>query len=267
MVKRVVSSIVGFLILIFVLFIKNETIFSLAVTIVALIGLNEFYNAIKAKGMKPIEIVGYLVTTFLLMIGLVNNNILSTFLTFLVPLILLILFAYSIFTNMKINIVDISVTVFGILYVAYLFSFVILTKQMNNGNYYVWYIFGGAWATDIFAFLIGSKFGKHKFSAISPKKSIEGCIGGILGCMIFFIGFTYFLTTKDIILNYTYIIILSITISIISQIGDFAASTIKRYCDIKDYGSILPGHGGILDRFDSMLFISPIIYAYFTYLI
>jgi phosphatidate cytidylyltransferase len=267
MIKRVISSLIGISLVIVIMILNNELIFNFAVTIIALIGLNEFYNAVKAKNIKPVEIIGYLSTTLLLIIGIVDNKILSIILTFMLPLILLILFFESIITNIKTNIVDISATILGICYVSLLFSFLILTKQTTNGNLYVWYIFGGAWATDIFAYLIGKNFGKHKFSAVSPNKSIEGCIGGLLGCIIFFIGYTYFLSTRGIVLNYIYIILLSIIVSVISQIGDFSASTIKRYCGIKDYGSVLPGHGGILDRFDSMLFISPIIYAYFNYLV
>ena len=120
--------------------------------------------------------------------------------------------------------------------------------------------------TDIFAYLVGITIGKHKISEISPKKSIEGCIGGIVGCVLFFVGYTYYLNTLGFELNYILMGIIGIVTSVISQIGDLAASSIKRYCEIKDFGNIMPGHGGILDRFDSIILIAPFIYMFFSIL-
>ena len=110
--------------------------------------------------------------------------------------------------------------------------------------------------------------GKHKFSQISPKKSIEGCIGGVIGCIAFYLIYTYFLNNNVDGLEINYILAgcLGLLVSIVSQIGDFAASSIKRFCEIKDYSEIMPGHGGILDRFDSILLISPLVYACLTLL-
>ena len=143
---------------------------------------------------------------------------------------------------------------------------------MDNGVYYVWYILGAAWMTDTFAYMFGMITGKtignHKFSkVISPNKSVEGCVGGIIGCVLFFLGYTYYLGTIGIELNYYMMAIIGFIASVISQIGDFSASTIKRYCKIKDFGSIMPGHGGVLDRFDSVLFVAPFMYLVFNILI
>ena len=109
--------------------------------------------------------------------------------------------------------------------------------------------------------------GNHKFSKISPNKSIEGCVGGIVGCIIFFVAYTNYLNTIGIELNYILMAIIGLVTSIISQIGDFSASTIKRHCKIKDFGSIMPGHGGVLDRFDSILLVAPFIYFIFNIII
>ena len=123
----------------------------------------------------------------------------------------------------------------------------------------MWLVFISAWGSDTCAYLVGILIGKHKVpSTLSPKKTIEGCIGGVVGAGI--IGFVYGNILSDIILGIVFASI-CMTGSIISQIGDLAASAVKRNMDIKDYGKIIPGHGGIMDRFDSIIFVTPIIYA------
>lgn len=266
MLKRIVSMVVGILILAIVMVWNNTFVFSIAVTVVAMIGIYEFYNALKKKGFHPIEWIGYITTALLFAIPFLSIDALRISLTMALPILILLSFLVSIVKKLKINVSDIAITLLGIIYVTFLFAFLIFTRQLNNGTYYIWLILGGAWVTDTFAYLTGITIGKHKFSKISPKKSIEGCIGGIVGCALFFLGYTYYLNTLNFELNYLIMGIIGIIISIVSQIGDFAASSIKRYCEIKDFGSIMPGHGGILDRFDSIILIAPFIYLIFSIL-
>ena len=106
--------------------------------------------------------------------------------------------------------------------------------------------------------------GKHKFSKISPKKSIEGCIAGTIGAILIMLIYTYVVNTLwEMQYSYITIAIISFILSIIGQIGDFAASSIKRYVDIKDYSNLIPGHGGMLDRIDSLMFLAPFAYVLF----
>ena len=109
--------------------------------------------------------------------------------------------------------------------------------------------------------------GKHKFSKVSPKKSIEGCIGGTIGAILIMLIYTYIIN-KYLGMNYSYLFIAGIgfILSLVGQIGDFSASSIKRFVDIKDYSNLIPGHGGMLDRIDSLIFLSPFAYALFTLL-
>ncbi|MNT18687.1 Phosphatidate cytidylyltransferase [compost metagenome] len=110
--------------------------------------------------------------------------------------------------------------------------------------------------------MIGARFGKHKFSAVSPKKSIEGAIAGMIGAVLVSILFTFVIgKVWQIEFSYISIAIMTLILSVIGQIGDFAASTIKRYVDIKDYSELIPGHGGMLDRIDSLMFIAPFAYV------
>lgn len=178
------------------------------------------------------------------------------------------MFAYIVIKQLKVTIIDVAITFFSILYVPFMFSFIKLLFIQPHGRILVIIAFVCATATDTFAYEIGSRFGKHKLSpVVSPKKSIEGSTAGIIAAMITtgvtcYIANTYFGTEFNIIL----MIFMGAIFSVVGQIGDLAASSIKRYCEQKDFSHLLPGHGGILDRFDSIMFISPILYV-FMYLI
>lgn len=184
-----------------------------------------------------------------------------------VPTILIVLFAQVVATEMRTTFKDIAYTFIGIFYVVFFIMFVAFIDGMPNGKILIWYVILAAWGTDIFAYLIGKHFGKHKFSKVSPKKSIEGCIGGTVGAVILMLIYTYVANTYWG-MNYSYIFItgIGIILSLVGQIGDFAASSIKRFVDIKDYSNLIPGHGGMLDRIDSLIFLAPFAYALFTLL-
>ena len=163
---------------------------------------------------------------------------------------------------MKTTVTDIMITLFGMFYVVFFLSFIPLLHGIENGKYLIWFILFAAWGTDTCAYFIGCKFGKHKFSKISPKKSIEGCIGGTVGSMILALIYAFALNKLvGLEISYLYITLTGFVLSILSQIGDLSASSIKRTVGIKDFGNLIPGHGGMLDRIDSIIFIAP--FAYF----
>ena len=147
-------------------------------------------------------------------------------------------------------------------------SIALLRRQGNTGVYLYGLIFIGAWMTDTGAYFVGVLFGKHKLiPKVSPKKTVEGAFGGILGCIIGFVIYGFILqSVSEVKVNYIAITVLAIVISIVSQFGDLVASYIKREREIKDFGFIFPGHGGVLDRFDSIIAVAPTIYfiTYFT---
>ena len=139
-----------------------------------------------------------------------------------------------------------------------LIDFIILTMDnFDMGKIYVWLIFIIAFATDTCAYFVGYAFGKHKLiPKVSPKKTIEGSIGGILGSTLICLAFGYYFN-----IDLKVIVILGFLGSIVAQVGDLFASSIKRYVGIKDYGKLIPGHGGILDRFDSVILVAPFVYS------
>lgn len=259
--KRYITALIGFPIVACVLVLGNKYLIDALFAIVATIALYEYNHAIKLKA-NPIQWLGYLFCAVIAFIHVIPLQYLVTIIGVAVPTSILILFLHTIISNMKINIQDIALTFFGICYIVLFLLFMPVLMGSENGKLLVWYIIFAAWGTDTCAYIIGCKFGKHKISLISPKKSVEGCIGGTLGSLIFIIGYTIFLNMKfGMNINYLVISAIGIVLSLLGQIGDFSASVIKRYVGIKDYGNIFPGHGGMLDRIDSVIFIAP--FAYF----
>ena len=151
-----------------------------------------------------------------------------------------------------------------------MFSFIYRIRITEYGIYLVWMVFIASWISDTFAYFTGVLFGKHKLAPVlSPKKSIEGSVGGVIGSALAGALFGYLFATRvgqevNLILVCA---VLGALGSIISQIGDLAASAIKRNQDIKDYGTLIPGHGGIMDRFDSVIVTAPIIYFLVYYFV
>lgn len=179
-----------------------------------------------------------------------------------IPTSIVLLFINVIATSMKVEPKDIFATFFGICYVIGFLVFLPLLYSTPNGKFLIWYILIAAWGTDTFAYAVGMRFGKHKLTKISPKKSVEGSIGGTIGAIVLALIYTAIVQKYvNLNLSYTFVAITTLALSILSQLGDLAASSIKRKMEIKDYGNLIPGHGGMIDRIDSIIFVAP--FAYF----
>jgi phosphatidate cytidylyltransferase len=180
----------------------------------------------------------------------------------LIFLITVVSMATPIF-NSKYNVLSSAISVTGFIYIAGFFSLLVLTRNHLNGDRLIWIVFIISWCSDTFAYFAGRTLGKHKLCpTVSPKKTIEGSIGGILGSIVGIMIWGYF--NQEIPFEWYQLILLSILGSVVAQIGDLSASLIKRFIGIKDYGNIMPGHGGVLDRFDSILLVAPVVYYYIT---
>lgn len=156
---------------------------------------------------------------------------------------------------------NVTSALFGIFYIGWLSGrHLILLRKMSGGRELVFFLLGIAWSSDISAYLIGSRFGKHKIiPAISPGKSLEGFISGIAFSVIFAVMWRHWLLAD---ISFLHVMVLSAGLAIVGQIGDLAESLLKRSANVKDSGKLIPGHGGILDRCDSMMFIAPALYYY-----
>ncbi|SHJ91076.1 phosphatidate cytidylyltransferase [Paramaledivibacter caminithermalis] len=255
MLKRILTGVIGLPLLIFIV-ISGGWILKLSTLVVVLMALREFYQSFNHKNIYPLSCVGYLFTVFMYTTAS-NFNINLTFL--LITFASLIIFLF----NKKVTFNDIAITLLGFLYISYFLLHIILTSKLNS-NLIIWFIFIIAWSADTSAYFAGNFLGsklfgpKKLFPEVSPKKTIEGFIGGICGSTLASFLFSYFFIPSFMVHS----IIIGFFGSIISQTGDLIASRIKRAVGIKDFGNVMPGHGGILDRFDSILLIAPVVYYY-----
>ncbi len=274
LVKRILSLVLGFAFTIWVVIWTNQIMVNLVIGVFTLIAVHELDKAFRQKQIKPITYISYALTAVIYIINtlcylnIIKMDILIVYAYIVLPIAILSLFIAYVIKHHKYTIMDVGVTLLQMAYPIFLFTFITNIYSLANGKMIIWYIFIGSWFTDIFAFCIGKTFGKTTFTSISPKKTIEGCMGGVLGAVIGFGVFTYIINRFFCLgINYTHIIVLAIVCSIVSQVGDLFASSIKRFTGIKDFGNVFPGHGGMIDRFDSTLFIAPLIFAYFYFLI
>ena len=173
----------------------------------------------------------------------------------LIIVLIAMMFVY-VFSYPKYHAEQVMAAFFGVVYVGVMLSYIYQTRMIRDGAFLVWLIFLCSWGCDTCAYCVGMLIGKHKMAPVlSPKKSVEGAVGGVVGAAA--LGAIYAAVTHGPIVEYAVICAVG---ALISMVGDLAASAIKRNRGIKDYGKLIPGHGGILDRFDSVIFTSPIIF-------
>ena len=262
--KRTVTTIIG-VSLAFVTIFWIGFPFFIIITIIALLGLRELYSIAHKRGYRPSYILGSILTLYFIIITVYDICSLNYYIeNIIITFFIILTFIFQLFKKDYSKVLaETSVTIFGSIYLGYLLSFILKIKDLPNGNYYLISLLIITWANDTGAYLIGTKFGKNKiFPKISPKKTIEGSIGGI----IFSIAGTFALKNW---LNLTFneLLSLGLIISIIAQLGDLFESVLKRGSGIKDSGTLIPGHGGILDSLDSLIFTAPVFYYYIILLI
>lgn len=260
-IKRVTSALLGLPMVIVVLLLGNKYIIDVAMAIVAIISLQEYFNAFSSY--KPIKWIGYLTAVLICFIHLIPQEYLFNYIGLSIPFVIVAVFIELVIKDLKINIIDIAITLFGIFYVVLFTMFIPLLAGVENGKILIWYALIAAWGSDTTAYIVGKTFklGKHKFSKVSPNKSIEGCIAGVIGAVVLSLIFTLCMDKFTMFeISYIKVLIISAILSIIGQFGDFSASSIKRFTGIKDFSNLIPGHGGLLDRIDSLIFIAPFAY-------
>lgn len=234
--------------------------------IISLIGLFELYRVFQIE-KTPLAAIGY-ITTVVYYLDLVFSFLPDVIL--LAMAMLLAVMCAMVFQYPKYHANQVMAAFFGFFYVSVMISCIYLTRSLDGGKYLVWLIFLCSWGCDTSAYCVGKLFGKHKMTPkLSPKKSVEGGIGGVVGAVI--LTLIYALIFRGRMQADSGTIVLMCVIcaagALFSMVGDLCASAIKRNFDIKDYGKLIPGHGGIMDRFDSVIFTAPVIYYLSAYLI
>ena len=238
------------------------------VMVLSLFGMYELYKVSRKKHYKPISLIGY--GLCIIYYFNMSNNFSESFnIYILIATIFLLLCIPVVYTNY--NFVDVALTLFGFLYVAVFFSFIVFINNKIYGQYLVWIIFICSWGCDTSAYYCGrilGKGGKHKLCPkVSPNKTIEGSIGGLIGSTLGCTIYGYIISKYGVPIQLYHYSIIGVLCGVFGQFGDLIASSIKRFVGAKDYSSLIPGHGGILDRFDSILFVSVVIFYYSKFII
>lgn len=259
---RLISGIILVLIAVASIAAGGPVLFGVLLAI-SLIGVNELYRAmgVHQKGFGPLEAAGYAGTVgyYLSLLWARTEEFTMMLLLFTLVLIMCV----YVFYYPRYRAEQIMAALFGVVYVAIMLSYIYKTRLLEGGAWLVGLIFLSSWGSDTCAYCVGVLFGKHKMAPVlSPKKSVEGGVGGVVGAALLGALYAVIIAGMNPAEGHTplmYAIICAVG-ALISMVGDLAASAIKRNKEIKDYGTLIPGHGGILDRFDSVIFTAPFIY-------
>lgn len=261
--QRIIVGVLGAALAIVVLCL-NVHIIAIVLGLLGVIALSEIFNATGIlKRQNKLCLFSYIfsLAAYIILSFSSKAGFALAFMLFIYGAILMI---YSLFNHETCGFNDIAELFFQMIYVSFLMAHILLVRKLPHGNYLIWIIFITAWLSDTMAFTVGKSFGKNKLMPeISPKKTVEGALGGLAGSVLFNLIFGFICAgAGKLNVNYFGLICLSIIAGVMSQLGDLVASSIKREQGIKDYSSLLPGHGGILDRFDSVLFVAPVVYYF-----
>ena len=282
MKTRVLTAIVAIMVLIPILVWSDTILFPIACGLFALISLFEITGCIGVRKEWFLSITSFvygigisvIVGIYFVMAKSAPASIFS--MEKMMAIIFAVTFAYIFlicaFTMLSLGKIKFAKAAELLIWTFYiLFGFMsiaLLRRQGEFGGYLYGLIFLGAWMTDTGAYFVGVLFGKHKLiPEVSPKKTVEGAFGGVLGCILGFVVYAFIIQQiSNVKVNYLALVLLAVVIAVVSQFGDLIASYVKRESNIKDFGFIFPGHGGVLDRFDSIIAVAPAIY-FITYLI
>ena len=263
MIKRLLTSFIGLALFFGVLFFPYNELFVVAVLGITLIAIYEIHNAVCKK--KSLLIVGFLMSMLICVANLKNN------LEFGLLILLAVYLLMSVIEFGKTEVKTVYMLGFATaVYSTFISTIAIIKVEYNVAVTLLPFIL--SWITDSGAYFVGCSIGKHKLIPnLSPKKTVEGAIGGIVACVLISLLYVFVLDKMGISIfggnDYLKMLIVSLVGSLISQLGDFASSAIKREFNVKDFGNILPGHGGVLDRFDSIIFVAPFVYYILTFIV
>lgn len=265
MKTRIITALICVPLLVFLL-LSGKYVVTAAVAAVSIIGMYEFFRAVGIYEKKLLCLLGYAaaaVIPFLHCFAPEMGGYSQDVSRVLFCVFMLAIFITMLVRHRTVTVSDAALLLFAVAYIPFFLSDIINIRLLENGRFYIWLVFIGAFLTDSCAYFSGIFLGKHKLCPeISPKKTVEGAIGGILGCVLFFIIYGYIMKNCGIDADFARLVLLGVLVAPVSQLGDLTASIIKRTYGIKDYGTLFPGHGGILDRCDSVIFVAPAVYLF-----
>lgn len=259
---RLITSTLG-IVLFFVLLLAPPQVFYVADVIVAGIAIYEIYTVTGIAKKPTLAVFGVMGIVLSGLLGCAHLKVIDYGVCFFaITLFIAYIFAVMIFDHNRVKLSDAAVAFFGAVFSSVLFSYIVPLRAHDQGQLLIVALFAATWGGDGGAYFVGIRFGKHKLSPrLSPKKTIEGAFGGVLGSITAMVILSLVLIyVLSVPCNVPMLIVMGAFCAVLGPIGDIATSAIKREFGVKDYGNIFPGHGGILDRFDSILLTTPFVY-------
>ncbi len=270
MKTRIITAVVAIAILLPVLIFSGSFLLPLALALCSVIAVFEMSSCIGIKKDLLLTLPTYLAAAVLPFCIRYSFSILELRQWSMALLCVFVLYCFAVltFSKGKYKLGDVAIWFFVSIYILLGFNSILVLRDYKFvGKYVYLLVFIGAWVTDTFAYFCGMMFGKHKLiPEVSPKKTVEGSVGGMIFCILSFLLYGFivqFIVSASV--NYGLLAIAGLFISVISQLGDLCMSVIKRTYGVKDYGKLFPGHGGILDRFDSILAVSVILAVFCSF--
>ena len=258
MLTRIITAVISLALFIPVLFFSHTVILSIAMALLSVIAAYEMLGCLGILHKYSISVPSLLICAA---VPFLIRYVGMGFMLFFIVCFMLYLFFLTVLTQGGIRTEEASLAFMSITYIVTTFTSIVLLRDIKNGQYLYLLVFIGGWTTDTFAYFTGMLFGRNKLiPKISPKKTVEGAIGGIIFCILAFN--VYGIIVSNISHTRPDYLVLSIAgavVSLIAQFGDLLCSAIKRNFDKKDFGTLFPGHGGVLDRFDSVMAIAPML--------
>ena len=269
MVARILTALVGIPLAVVLVFWGGLP-FAAAMGLVSALGALEFYGNVRKLGMRPVEWAGLASVVLLAVIARsYERSTIGSLFPAVLTLLLILSFCVELLRKERSPIANVGSTVFGAIYVGWLISHLVAMRQIDRpidvcsyhtevGAVLVMFTFLCTWACDTGAYFLGRAYGKNKLAPkLSPNKTIEGAVGGLV-CSVL----VAMVVGMVIKLPQQHALALGAICGLLTQLGDLSESAIKRELGIKDFGTLVPGHGGVLDRFDSLLFTGPAVFYY-----
>lgn len=251
LLKRIIVSVIGIPVSLLLIYLGGIYFLLLCILIQSLC-LYEFFTLFEKSGYKPLKYFPIILTIAVFVL----NYFKCPYTINIIVVFMLIILSAEIFRTSEKNPVNTFINISGIIYITVPF---LLLFELDTEYRFIIYLMLMVWTNDIAAYFTGKYFGRHKLTSVSPNKTVEGSVAGIIFTIL--ISIVFFIFNKDLI-NINDAVVLGVLTGIAGQAGDIFESLLKRYNNVKDSSSIIPGHGGVLDRFDSLIFSAPLMYVY-----
>ena len=261
---RLISAVVLIVLVLTALFFVPELGVAILVSGITYAVMYELTKVFGLKEKKFLTFVNFIFATVFMVMGYVTS---LKYIPFFAVLYIITLMSAAVLDNERVKFSDVTMSLFMTAYSVLLLMHITFIRNSDNGIALLFLTLLGTYITDTGAYFAGSFLGKHKLiEKVSPNKTVEGAVGGILASVLSFLIYGAVMTSAGYDVNFLNLLILSVLCAVAAQLGDLSASAMKRSFQIKDFGNLIPGHGGVLDRVDSLMFVAPVLYHFITFL-